>query len=238
MKKIALVILIFSCFSIVQARDIVLELNCSEHIYFLNPQEGDTSKPAIETTELSIGDEYQVHVEGQGGYQEGDYAFPGVICSFYNAEGFQYRVVPIDSGFTFQAGKSWFAAFVVDYSGLYNIWGSFTITLTTTTFSAVDKDDSVDYPVSSEIFQNYPNPFNSSTKIDYVVKEQSGVRVDIYNVSGQLIRTLINEVQPEGNHSVAWDGLDNSNTKVSSGQYHYQIKIDNFVQTKKMILLE
>ncbi|MCK5738090.1 T9SS type A sorting domain-containing protein [bacterium] len=238
MKKMTLIFLVFSCFSMVHAGDIILELNCSEHVYFINPQEADTTKPAIETTELIIGNEYQVHVEGQGGYQTGDYAFPGVVCSFYNGENFQYKVVPIDSGFTFRAGKPWFAAFVVDYSGLDNIWGSYTITLTTNSFSAVDDADSDVYPVSPEISQNYPNPFNSSTKIEYTLKEQSGVRVDIFNVSGQLVKTLINEIQSAGIHSTQWDGFDNSNIKVSSGQYYYQIKFDDSIQTKKMMLVE
>lgn len=238
MKKLTFVFLVFACFSIVRAGDIILELNCSEHVYFINPQEADTTKPAIETTELIIGNEYQVHVEGQGGYQTGDYSFPGVVCSFYNGTNFQYKVVPIDSGFTFRAGKSWFAAFVVDYSGLGNIWGSYTITLTTSSLSAVADADSDEHPVASKISQNYPNPFNSSTKIEYTLKEQSGVRVDIYNLSGQLVKTLINEIQSAGTHSTAWDGFDNGNIKVSSGQYYYQIKFDDSIQTKKMMLLE
>jgi hypothetical protein len=86
---------------------------------------------------------------------------------------------------------------------------------------------------------NYPNPFNPTTSIRYGIKEQSNVSLKIYNVAGQLVRTLVNEAKkPAGTYSVTWDGRSNSGSAVSSGVYFYKLVSQNFTQTKKMVLLK
>ena len=81
--------------------------------------------------------------------------------------------------------------------------------------------------------QNYPNPFNPSTKIQYALPLSGNVSLKIYNVLGQEVMTLVNEVQPVGVYTVNFDA-----SRLSSGVYFYQISAGNFTQVKKMMLLK
>jgi photosystem II stability/assembly factor-like uncharacterized protein len=87
-------------------------------------------------------------------------------------------------------------------------------------------------PVTFRIYQNYPNPFNPSTTISYDLPRRSYVTLKIFNVLGQEVATLVNEIQEEGFKSVKFDAGG-----LSSGVYFYQLQADNFVENKKMILL-
>ncbi|MFQ5649866.1 MAG: galactose oxidase-like domain-containing protein [bacterium] len=97
-------------------------------------------------------------------------------------------------------------------------------------------------PKAFALSQNYPNPFNSSTRLDYQIPEivtfGSYVNLNIYNISGQLIRTLVDEKKAPGAYSVNWNGRDNKGRAVSSGIYYYTIVTDGYKQTKKMLLLQ
>ncbi|UCF06124.1 MAG: PD40 domain-containing protein [bacterium] len=84
---------------------------------------------------------------------------------------------------------------------------------------------------------NYPNPFNPNTVIEYSIARDSHVNLSIYNVNGQLVRTLKNEHQKRNKYTVSWDGKDNRGRDVSSGVYFYRLKTDEFTQSKKLILL-
>ncbi|MCH7549200.1 MAG: T9SS type A sorting domain-containing protein [Candidatus Krumholzibacteriota bacterium] len=90
----------------------------------------------------------------------------------------------------------------------------------------------------NSLSQNYPNPFNPTTTIDYSLRDRSQVSLKIYNVAGQLVRTLINEVKVSGAHTVAWDGRNGAGQNVASGVYFYKLTSKNFVQTRKMVLLK
>jgi hypothetical protein len=91
----------------------------------------------------------------------------------------------------------------------------------------------------NSLSQNRPNPFNPTTTIDYTVREQGLVRLQIYNVAGQLVRTLVDEVRSPGDvHTATWDGRSNAGQTVSSGVYFYKLVTGDFVQTKKMVLLK
>lgn len=81
--------------------------------------------------------------------------------------------------------------------------------------------------------QNYPNPFNPATTINFSVKEHSSVSLTVYNVVGEKIKTLFDGIAEPGNYSLYFDGSD-----FASGTYIYQLKTDNIVQTKKMLLLK
>ena len=93
-------------------------------------------------------------------------------------------------------------------------------------------------PISTELFQNYPNPFNPQTRIDYQLHEKAQVKIDVYNLIGQKIKTLENKEQPAGHYSVMWDGCDELGNKVVSGIYLYQIHAGKFVKTRKMALMK
>jgi flagellar hook assembly protein FlgD len=71
------------------------------------------------------------------------------------------------------------------------------------------------------------------------VKERANVQLRIYNVAGQLIRTLVNEARTPGEvHTATWDGRNDAGQSVSSGVYFYKLVAGTFVQTKKMVLLK
>ncbi|MFQ5511006.1 MAG: FlgD immunoglobulin-like domain containing protein [Candidatus Krumholzibacteriia bacterium] len=87
---------------------------------------------------------------------------------------------------------------------------------------------------------NYPNPFNPTTTIGYEIKDRGHVTLKIYNAAGQLVRTLVNQVQvPQaGGFSVTWDGTNNAGQAVSSGVYFYKLAARNFTMTRKLVLLK
>ena len=96
-------------------------------------------------------------------------------------------------------------------------------------------------PVIPEHFfisQNYPNPFNPVTTISYGLPDDADVRIEIYNILGQNVRTLADEHQAAGYRTVIWDGNDDSGSQVSSGIYFYRIEAGDFQASKKMVLIK
>jgi hypothetical protein len=87
---------------------------------------------------------------------------------------------------------------------------------------------------SSKIF---PNPFSCSAKIEYYVPMASFVKVSIFDLSGKLVRVLINGNKMAGNFTDQWDGRSNEGKIVAAGQYYYNIQIGNFITNKKVIML-
>ena len=88
-------------------------------------------------------------------------------------------------------------------------------------------------PAAFDVAQNSPNPANPTTAIGFTLAEAGNVTVDIYNVAGQKVDTLVNEFMDPGSHSVVWDGSD-----LSSGVYFYTVKSGDFSKTMKMTLLK
>lgn len=85
-------------------------------------------------------------------------------------------------------------------------------------------------------FGNYPNPFTGSTRIEYTLRKDALVRIDIFDASGQLIRQLLRKKLVKGVHSVHWDAKDNQNNDVREAIYYYRIIADDRISTGKMIL--
>jgi len=92
--------------------------------------------------------------------------------------------------------------------------------------------------IATKLENNYPNPFNPVTNISYSVKEPSNITIEIYNIKGQLVKTLVNEVKETGIYSAVWNSTDNSNKEVTSGIYFYKMKADDYSSYKKMMLLK
>ena len=86
--------------------------------------------------------------------------------------------------------------------------------------------------------QNYPNPFNPITEIVYHLPYKCEVNLRIYNVLGQLVKTLVNEEQETGKYKMQWDGTDEIGKVLSSGIYFYRLEAGDFNQVKRMILLK
>ncbi|NQT27366.1 T9SS type A sorting domain-containing protein [candidate division KSB1 bacterium] len=87
--------------------------------------------------------------------------------------------------------------------------------------------------MSFKLEQNYPNPFNPSTEISYNLPEQSFVTLKVYDVLGREIFTLVNEDKPAGTYRINFDTIG-----LGSGVYFYQLKAENFMEKKKMILIK
>jgi hypothetical protein len=92
-------------------------------------------------------------------------------------------------------------------------------------------------PKAYKLNQNFPNPFNPSTTIKFDVRERGHVSLKIYNVAGQLVKTLVDKTMDARSYSVTWDGTNNHGAKVASGVYFYKMQSKSFNQTKKMVLL-
>ncbi|MBI9031630.1 S8 family serine peptidase [bacterium] len=99
-------------------------------------------------------------------------------------------------------------------------------------------DESIIQETPNSLLNNYPNPFNPETTISFSIKEDSHVQLEIFNIKGQKVKTLINSHLPSGNHRITWDGRDNNNNNVTSGIYLYRMKNGKFTKSKKMILLK
>jgi hypothetical protein len=88
------------------------------------------------------------------------------------------------------------------------------------------------------MLQNYPNPFNPETKISFNLNTKSDVTLEIYNLKGQKIRSLISTNMNKGSHHIVWNGKDDNGTDSGSGVYVYRLQAGNKTQSKKMILLK
>ena len=93
-------------------------------------------------------------------------------------------------------------------------------------------------PSTFYLYQNHPNPFNPITQINYQLSKNSHIKIEVYDMMGKLVKTLVNEFQSPGYRSIKWNGQNFENQKVSSGVYFYSLQSESFSATKKMILLD
>lgn len=112
----------------------------------------------------------------------------------------------------------WQAISIIDYSG---------------SSTGISDQSSRTIPAQFELSQNYPNPFNPSTKINFSIPKNSHVQIDVFNLLGQRVRTLLNEYRKAGNYTVNFDA-----STLASGVYLYRIQAGNFMQIKKMVLMK
>lgn len=102
----------------------------------------------------------------------------------------------------------------------------------------VNERPNTNLPKDFALGQNFPNPFNPSTVIDFDIPVNVYVRLDIYNVLGQKVRTLVDEELPAKKYSVDWDGTTDGGVKVASGIYFYKLEAGAFTETRKMVMLK
>lgn len=120
---------------------------------------------------------------------------------------------------------------IVRQNGKFEIWGDGT----TTGVSEVGPFNS---PQAYTLSQNYPNPFNPATKIEYAVQQAGHVTIRVYNLRGEIVRTLVDTQRSMGEYAAVWDGKNDRGSSVASGQYFYQLSIGDFVTSKKLLLLK
>ena len=93
-------------------------------------------------------------------------------------------------------------------------------------------------PAAFELYQNYPNPFNPTTVIQYDVPKTSRVTIEIFNVLGQKVRTLVNQKQPAGRYRVTWDARNDNGELVTAGLYICRMKTKEFVKSLSLVLVK
>jgi hypothetical protein len=111
----------------------------------------------------------------------------------------------------------------VDIDGSYDYSGALQVTLAA--------------PESFGLSQNFPNPFNPETTISYRLAEATAVKLGIYNLKGQLIRSLVDESKPAGFHFVIWNGKMKNGADAPSGVYIYRLAADNLREMKQLTLV-
>lgn len=121
----------------------------------------------------------------------------------------------------------------------YTEWGGFWGWSPRCLFVPVEEEETPGIlPPAYVLHQNYPNPFNPQTHISYRLPEAGSVSLIVFNVTGQVVRRLVDEHQDPGDYTVTWDGTDEMRRPVTSGVYFYQLTAGKFRQMRKMLLLK
>ncbi|UCH85715.1 MAG: T9SS type A sorting domain-containing protein, partial [Candidatus Latescibacterota bacterium] len=93
-------------------------------------------------------------------------------------------------------------------------------------------------PHVSRLYQNFPNPFNPQTTIRYQLAKRGAVSIRVYNVAGQLVKTLVNETRNPGFYELIWDGSNDHGSRVASGVYFYRLDTPGYTKSMKMVILK
>jgi immune inhibitor A len=153
--------------------------------------------------------------------------FPGTT----SATSFDAASTP--SSNTYSGGNSFVAVENISASGL-----TMTADLIVSFAAGTDDGDDVILPTRVDLFQNYPNPFNPATTIQFAVPASGLVSLEVYNIIGEKVATLLNDVVSAGVVSINWDGKSDSGYPLASGVYLCRLETEESAETKKMILLK
>jgi hypothetical protein len=146
-----------------------------------------------------------------------------------NSDDWAYALALDGSGNVYVTGWSYGSGTDFDYA---------TIKYVQTPGEVKDETGNRGKPSEFNLSQNYPNPFNQSTKIEFTLSQSGFVSLNIYDLLGRRIRTLVSENLSPGYKSVFWDGKNDSGKEVSSGIYFYQLRVGDFSEAKKLVLLK
>jgi hypothetical protein len=95
-----------------------------------------------------------------------------------------------------------------------------------------------DTPAYTRLDGNFPNPFNPKTAIRFSLAANEHVNLSVYDISGRLVKELVNSSMISGDHEIIWDGKNNSGNKAASGVYFYKLNAGDFSGTDKMVMLK
>lgn len=164
----------------------------------------------------------------------GAWEFHGAIGQRYKDLGFSSDLLGFPTSDEYQWGSYRRSNFECGY--IY--WDPSTdLTYVVYTDDVREIDEGESPPSDFVLFQNYPNPFNPTTNIEFLLPHSGQVKIEIYNISGQKVRTLVDQFLKAGHKLVDWDGKDDNGNDVSSGIYFYRLQAGDFSETKKMVLL-
>ncbi|MDD2360607.1 MAG: carboxypeptidase regulatory-like domain-containing protein, partial [Syntrophaceticus schinkii] len=174
-----------------------------------------------------------VRRQNQQGIAGATVTVPGGYSATTNTAGAYSLVVPVGV-YSVTATANGFTPFTYDnitVSPSQNTTVNFVM-------SPVSNEDEV-IPVTATMLKgNYPNPFNPETTISYDIKDPASVRLNVYNLKGQLVRSLVNEDQNAGRYRVVFDGRDEKGNPLASGIYLYRFTAGDYSHTRKMMLME
>ena len=138
-----------------------------------------------------------------------------------------------------------FGYYAIDYNSPVPdeniVWGMFRANLqrTNNSFDAGTGSSDAETPaLVTNIVKNYPNPFNPTTTIHFNLKEAGYTQLTIYNMKGQLVRTLAADDLEAGAHMLVWDGKDDSGRASTTGIYFYRLQTADYVGTRKMLMMK
>ncbi len=178
-------------------------------------------------TVLYDGSDYEIYLNGE---LDAFSIFSGQILTT-NIDLMMGQVLPGNNQYNFNG--------VLDDIRIYNYAISYAVIQSFYDVSTgIGNKQDPEIPLEYRLMQNYPNPFNSVTNIRYIIKEQSRVNLEIYDVIGTRVRTLYNDLRSGGIYTAVWDGKDDHGRSVSSGVYFCRLKAGGFFQTKKILLLK
>ena len=92
-------------------------------------------------------------------------------------------------------------------------------------------------PLVFSLDQNYPNPFNPTTTIAFSIAKKGPVKMQLFDIDGRLVKTLVDEEMAPGQYKVVWNGENRSGSTVASGVYFVRLRAASFESTKKMLLI-
>lgn len=178
-----------------------------------------------------------------------------IVPSFYTGTGYSSIAKTTDAGYTWEflndftpSCSIWYLYFVDNKNGIiisYPDYPNNTNNTNQVTYRTEDggytwlkvnpvSNLTKDFnPITYSLSQNYPNPFNPSTTIKYTLRNRSFVSLEVYDVLGNKISSLVKEDKAPGEYQVQWNA-----NKFSSGIYFYRLKVNDFIQTRKMLLLK
>jgi hypothetical protein len=166
-----------------------------------------------------------------GGANVGDFGFDLPTVPLHLAPN-AYRVINVSHTATAEGMRN----ATITITG--NMTGAITVTLRSVA-RVVSEDSPVELPTVTELRGNFPNPFNPETTIVFALAKESPVTIEIINVRGQRVRTLVNQQHyGVGEHRVIWDGRDENGSPVASGMYFYRMVANEFSAMNRMILMK
>ena len=178
-------------------------------------------------TVLYDGDDYEIYINGE---LDAFTSFSGLIQTT-SIDLMIGQVLPDNTQYNFKG--------ILDDIRIYNYALSYSSIQSLYDYvTDIEDDQEIELPKNFGLEQNYPNPFNSQTNIRFQLSIQSRVKLEIFNILGQKIKTLINEEKSPGYYTIDWDGKNDYGYSVNSGIYFIKFSSDKFLDTKKMTLLK
>lgn len=101
-----------------------------------------------------------------------------------------------------------------------------------------DIEDDTVKPYVTELYQAYPNPFNPATNIGFSLADESEVSLKVYNIKGQLVKSLVDDNLPQGIHNIVWQGTNNKGMRVGSGVYFYRLSTSDYDKVRKVLMIK